>query len=188
MLLKGEQSLVTSNNTLKLGLHIALLCIAVFGAAASAQEYPKAELFGGYQYTRIGGAGGANTNGWNAAATGNITSWFGVTADFSGAYKSIGAINASALTYTFGPTFSLHHGRTTAFAHVLFGGFHASAGFGGLSVGTNGFTMMAGGGVDARLTSHFGLRIVQADWLMWQTMGITESHNARISTGLVFCF
>jgi len=177
-----------SININKLAALTALVYLAACGAAASAQEYPRAELFGGYQYTRVGGAGGVNANGWNAAITGNINRWFGLTGDFSGAYKSIADVSASAYTYTFGPTFSARHGRVTPFAHVLFGGFRASAGFGGLSASTNGFTMMAGGGVDASVTRHVKVRVFQADWLLWRTMGITERKNARVSTGLVFCF
>ncbi|HTT61485.1 MAG TPA: outer membrane beta-barrel protein [Bryobacteraceae bacterium] len=175
-------------HTNKLGALVALLCMSALSAAAASQEYPRAELFGGYQFTRIGGAGGVNANGWNAAITGNVNRWFGLTADFSGAYKGIGQVNAKAHTYTFGPTFALRRGRVTAFAHVLFGGFHASAGFGGLSTSTNGFTMMAGGGVDASLTPHVSVRVFQTDWLLWRTMGVTERKNARVSTGLVFCF
>jgi len=175
-------------DTNKLGPLIVLLCISACGALADSREYPKVELFGGYQYTRIGGVGGVNANGWNSAITGNATSWFGVTADFSGAYKGIGDVNAKVHTFTFGPTFSRRGGRVTMFAHFLLGGFHASAGFGGLSGSTNGFTTMAGGGVDAKITSHVSLRVFQADWLLWRTMGLTEKKNARISTGLVFQF
>ena len=174
--------------TTKLGLYGAALCLTLLNAAAATEEYPKAEVFGGYQYTRIGGVAGVNANGWNAAVTGNLNRWFGITGDFSGAYKDVALISAKAHTYTFGPTVSVRNGRVTAFAHILFGGFHASAGFGGLSGATDGFAMMAGGGVDAKVTSHLKVRIIQADWLMWETHGITENKNARVSTGLVFCF
>lgn len=45
-----------------------------------AQAAPRAEIFGGYQYTHFDG--GPNANGWNASLTGNVNSWFGITADF----------------------------------------------------------------------------------------------------------
>jgi len=172
----------------KLACAAAALSLAALNAAAASQEYPKAELFGGYQYTRIGGVDGTNINGWNGAINGNVNRWFGVTADLSGAYKDFGPIGARAYTYTLGPTFSHRSGRVTAFAHVLAGGFYASAGFRSLSLGTSGLAMMTGGGVDARVTPHLAVRALQADWLLWRTMGFTERKNARISTGLVFLF
>ena len=55
--------------------------------SAVAQDFPKAEIFGGYQLTRLDGT---TLNGWNAALTGNLNHWFGVTGDLSGAYKSQG--------------------------------------------------------------------------------------------------
>src|SRR5215471_18747517 len=52
---------------------VALL-LSMFSLAASAQEMgasaPKAEIFGGYQYTRFDG--GLNTNGWDTAVNGNL--------------------------------------------------------------------------------------------------------------------
>jgi hypothetical protein len=165
---------------------VAVLC-ALLTVAAAAQERQKAEVFGGYQYTRIGGVLGAN--GWNAAITGNLNRWFGVTADLSGAYKGVaGVVGANAYTYTFGPTVSARGERVTPFAHVLLGGFHASAGFQGLSASTSGFAMMVGGGVDVKLTEHLSARLVQPDWVLWHAEGHTEKKNVRISTGIVFRF
>ncbi len=168
---------------------LAILFIVACTVPAVAQEgLPKAEFFGGYQYLRIGGPSGANTNGWNAAVTGNINHWFGVTADFSGGYKSFGEISAKANTYTFGPTFTLRGNRVSPFAHALFGGFHASGEFGGLSAATNGFAMLMGGGVDVKATPRTAIRVFQADWILWRTQGFTGKQNARISAGLVFRF
>jgi len=167
---------------------LAILCTSFFSVAAEIQDHPKAEFFGGYQFSRIGGSGGVNANGWNMAVTGNVTRWFGVTSDFSGAYKSIGGIDAKAYTYTFGPTLSARGEHVTPFAHVLFGGFHASAGFQGLGESINGFAMMVGGGVDVKVTPHIAVRVIQPDWILWKARGITEKANARISTGVVFRF
>jgi hypothetical protein len=157
---------------------------------AVAQDAPKAELFGGYQYTRLNpnGAGtGFNFNGWNASLTGNANKWFGVTGDFSGIYKSISGVSVKAYTYTFGPTFAVRKSEAvTPFVHALFGGFHASANFAGAS--TDGFAMMIGGGVDAKLSQHLALRAVQFDWVMLRDSGVTENKNVRVSTGLVFRF
>jgi hypothetical protein len=183
---------------------IIALVIGLCALPVMAQEnMPKAEIFGGYQYTRMGVSGsGFNLNGWNGSVTGNLNNWLGVTADFSGAYKSVsasaGGISASAdfksYTYTFGPVVSANRGGAfTPFAHALFGGVRASVsgsgtGLGTLSASDSGFAMMLGGGADARLTKHIAVRLVQADWLRYSISGESGNSNARISTGLVFRF
>ena len=65
-----------------------VLLAAVFGLVSfstPAQEYPKVEFFGGYQFTHLDSS--VNSNGWNFSTTGNLTTWFGGKADFSGTYK-----------------------------------------------------------------------------------------------------
>lgn len=161
------------------------LLLVLFSLAAVAQDYPKAEVFGGYQYTRLDG--GVNANGWNGAFTGNLNRWFGVAGDFSGAYKTQSGASLRAYTYTFGPVVSMHKGGfISPFAHVLLGGFHGSVGFGGFSGSTNGFAMMVGGGVDVKVAPRIAVRAVQVDWLSLRAGGATDNNNARISTGFVF--
>src|SRR5258708_15948847 len=93
------------------------------------QDYAKAEVFGGYQYLHMGGSGtDINANGWNASLTGNFNSWFGVAADFSGAYKTISGIDTKVYTYAGGPVVSLNSGgKVNPFVHALFGGATTSA-------------------------------------------------------------
>ena len=162
------------------------LLFGMFSLAAFAQENaPKAEFFGGYQYTRFDG--GLNANGWDMALTGNLNRWFGVTGDFSGAYKSQNGVSFNNYTYTFGPVVSLRHNEMfTPFAHFLAGGFHSSAAFGGFSGSGSGFAMMFGGGVDVKATKHIGVRAVQFDWLSLRANGASDNNNMRISTGLLF--
>src|SRR5580765_9103010 len=124
------------------------LLVSLASLAALAQEggnTPKAEIFGGYQYTRFDG--GLNANGWNTSLTGNLNNWFGIAADFSGAYKSQNGVSFNNYTYTFGPVVSWRHNEAfTPFAHFLAGGSRASASFGGQSGSSSGFAMMFGGG------------------------------------------
>lgn len=113
--------------------------------SAMAQEHPKAEVFGGYSYFRADG--GANLHGWNASVSGNLNSWFGLVADFSGHYDSSSSrselrfptfpfpgipgsppvsisVNSDTSVHTFlaGPRFSYRKKeRITPFAHALFG-------------------------------------------------------------------
>jgi hypothetical protein len=72
-----------------------------------AQDFPKAEIFGGYQLT----LDSTTLNGWNGTLTGNFNHWFGVTGDFSGAYKSEGGEDFRNDTYTFGPTIAARNNR-----------------------------------------------------------------------------
>ena len=169
---------------------LLLLCAVIPAVVAqeSFQAYPKAEIFAGYQYTRIGGSGGVNANGFNTAATTNFSRWFGVTADLSGAYKNVSGISARAYMYTFGPTFSARRERVTPFVHLLAGGFHASASVPGFSASTNGFAMMLGGGLDFKVSDHFAIRAFEPDWFLWRSHGITDKSNGRVSTGIILRF
>jgi len=170
-----------------------LLVFALFfgtcSLAAVAQETqsntPKAEFFGGYQFTRFDG--GLNANGWDTTATGNLNNWFGIAADFSGAYNSQNGVSFHNYTYTFGPVLSWRHNRTfTPFTHFLVGGNHASVGFSGISGSSSGFAMMFGGGVDISAGQHIALRAAQFDWLSLHSNGTSDNNNMRITTGLVF--
>ena len=170
---------------------VLLVFVGFFSLSLRAQDYPKAEIFGGYQYLHLGGSGtDINANGWNASLTGNFNSWFGVTADFSGAYKTISGVDTKVYSYAGGPVISLNSGgKVNPFVHALFGGAHASASLSGVGSGSaNGFTTMAGGGVDVKVNKALAVRLVQADWVYYRFNGASESHNVRLSTGIVLRF
>lgn len=155
---------------------VAIL-ICMISALGMAQEPPKPEIYGGYQFTSTDG--GWHANGWNTAANLYITRWLGATADFSGVYKD----GANLYTYTFGPVVSTHKSSFSPYAHALFGGAHAGAG--GLS--DSGMAMMFGGGVD------FGkhklvLRAVQFDWMVLRFSGVSDKNNMRVNTGILYRF
>ena len=155
-----------------------------------AEDYPKAEIFGGYQYLHLGGSGtDVNANGWNASLTGNFNKVFGVTGDFSGSYKTIGGVSGKIYSYTGGPVVNLNHeGTVNPFVHALFGGAHISASFAGASAAENGFTMMFGGGADVKVSQPLAIRLFQVDWVYYRFSGQSESHNVRLSTGVVLRF
>lgn len=170
----------------KLGL--VLLVLGLVALPAMAQNVPKLEVFGGYQYNREGFSNGVNLNGWNAAVTANLSRHFGVTGDFSGVYATVpiplddgGTFRVSEYTYMFGPVISGGRDKTLVpFAHALFGGFRES--------GINGFAMAFGGGIDVKASRHLAIRVVQADWLLERAGGDTSNKNIRISAGIVFRF
>jgi hypothetical protein len=161
--------------------------------AAVAQEFPKAEVFGGYQYTHEGDLDqfgqGSGLNGWNTAVTGNLNHWLGVTGDFSGQYKSVSGVDLHNYTYTFGPTLAARQIRTfTPFVHGLFGGFSASAAASGVSASNSGFAMAFGGGLDASVKQHWAVRLGQFDWMSLRSNGTSSNNNFRYSAGLVLKF
>ena len=156
--------------SLGVALMLGMLCLP-----ALAQ---KAEVFAGFQYTHLDPSW--NAAGWNASLTGNFNRWFGVTGDFSGAYKS----GTKFHTYTFGPVISAGKGPISPFVHFLVGGGTASG-----AGSTSGLVMMAGGGIDVGGGHHgIAFRLVQADWMLTRFSGVTDKKNARISTGIALRF
>ena len=164
---------------------VLILFVGLLSIPLVAQDYPKAEVFGGYQFLH---SEGENFNGWNASVTGNVTKAFGVTGDFSGSYKTISGIDFKVYSYTGGPVLNLNHeGTVNPFVHALFGGAHFVGSAGGNSASLNGFTMLYGGGADVKMSKLLALR-GQVDWVYYHVSGANSSKNVRISTGVVFRF
>jgi opacity protein-like surface antigen len=164
--------------------------VSIFSFLAYAQEAPKAEIFGGYQYLRaksgISGAPSFNFNGWNAAVSGFFTRNVGITADFSGNYGTVASVDTKIYSYLFGPTVRFPNSSpVTPFARALFGGAHISAGSG---IGSDsGFAWAAGGGLDVNASSHVAIRLAQFDFLQSRISNLTQN-NFRYSAGIVFKF
>ncbi|MGH9936514.1 MAG: outer membrane beta-barrel protein [Blastocatellia bacterium] len=174
-----------------------VVLMAMFSTIASAQDAPKAELYGGYSavFTQD-----FTLHGWQASIAGNLNNWFGMAAEFGGAYDSdtvfLGGSNirrkSTLYSYLFGPRFSRRGGgRMTPFVHALFGGVHAKAEVqGGVVNGDatqNGFGMALGGGLDVKLTETVALRVIQADYFLTRSQGDSVS-NGRVSAGVVIRF
>lgn len=153
------------------------MLVGLVSLAAVAQETPKPEVFGGYQFTSLDPSW--NASGWNASASAYVTRWLGVTGDFSGAYSS----GTKFHTYTFGPVVSTHKGNFSPFVHALFGGGHASDSL----ASTSGFVMMVGGGVDLG-HQKMAFRLGQFDWMSTRFSGFTDNNNFRFSSGVLFRF
>ncbi len=163
------------------------LALALFAAAAGAQDVPAGDFSVGYSYLRLGGSGGVNQNGGSASIAVNANHWIGFVGDF-GAYRA-SPFGASLTTYTFlfGPRFSHRTGsRTTPFAQVLFGGSHLSAGVAGFSASVSPFDFSFGGGVDFGLSRKAALR-TQVDYIGMRSSGSTVNCT-RLSVGIVFGF
>lgn len=160
---------------------IVLGTVMLLPLILAGQDAPKAEIFGGYSYLRNGSN---NFNGWEAQATVGAGRFFGVTADFSGHYRTAASIGAGGFAvsadqrlynFLFGPTVTARFGKHGIFGHALFGGAHSSlgAGFripviGGFTTGVNSataFAMAFGGGLDIGLSDRFAIRPAQVDYL-----------------------
>jgi hypothetical protein len=195
-----------------------LLCVSVFlvlSLPLMAQDNPKLEVFGGYQYQSIGSDLGRQIgspfNGWDASVTANLSKHFGVTGDFSGNYHSFtyGGDNASSRIYTFagGPVYSFGSEKFNPFVHVLFGGARVTTpsqynpNNQVIYVSGTGLAVMAGGGVDFKFKKSIAIRLAQFDWIYYHDndIGALIAHdgggnvtnfadNVRISTGVVFHF
>jgi hypothetical protein len=167
---------------------IAAACfLTLFSLSAMAADYPKAEIFGGYQYTHLEGSG--SFNGFNFAVNGNLNDWLGIAVDIGTAYKTQGGVSYSNYTYTFGPVLSLRANKSyTPFVHALIGGDHGSGSAGLINVSGNGFALLAGGGVDLNFGQHLAFRAAQADWMRVHGSGGTSGKNLRISSGIVLRF
>jgi len=173
-------------------LFILVGLILMVAGSAAAQDYPKAEIFGGYQFIRFnpgGGVTGSNCQGGAGSVAGNLNHWFGVVCDF-GACKVTrqpSGTSAHLVNYLFGPKLTYRsQGRLSPFAQVLFGGERigvSASGFG--STSDSSFAMAFGGGADYELTNHVSLRVIQAEYL-YTKFGGTHQNNARISAGVVY--
>ncbi len=187
---------------------VLVVLLGLLALPLMAQDNPKFDVFGGYQFMHLSNVGGynglnANLNGWDASASAYFTKHIGVTGDFSGNYKSktgmiddvSGTAHTHVYSYAFGPVVSINPGGTlNPFAHALFGGAHASLSACAtddpsdcLSGSQNGFVMMYGGGADVKMSKHMAVR-GQLDWVYYRFNGYSNSSNVRIATGVVFHF
>jgi len=166
---------------------LVALAVMMCGFYAVAQDYPKAELFGGFSVVHLDTENiqsflPAGTNvkewypGWEFAGQYNFTKLLGIKGDISGNYgtpvTAAGLANppsARAYSFLFGPVVSFRGDRITPFVHALFGGSHASvdasATVGNPSISDTAFAMAFGGGVDWKLTHHFSVRLGQFDYV-----------------------
>jgi Outer membrane protein beta-barrel domain len=114
-------------------------------------------------------------------------------------------VNGNLFTYLFGPQIQ-KHGRFAPFGEVLIGGAHSNlygnafkvvgatvAGI-GAAPSNNGFALLAGGGIDIKLTHAIAVRPGEFDYLLtrfgnaFTGAGSQNQNNFRYSAGIVFQF
>lgn len=179
-----------------------LIIVGLLSLPSMAQS--SVEVFGGYQYLHSGNINingqsqpdsSQGYNGWDASARFNFAKFLGVEGDFSGSYANISGVSTSIYTYSGGPVVSARVGSIQPFAHVLFGGTRLTGSESSASLSTNGYNVMVGGGVDAKLNKLIWIRLAQVDWLYTHYSGFSVggttspsfsgSGNVRIATGIV---
>ena len=179
-------------------LVLVFMVLAFCAGVSGAQEtVPSFDVFGGYSYLNtqdivpVLGID-ASGHGWEAAATGNVNNWFGLTGDISGHYSDFLGVNVRDYNFLFGPTVSYRMPKLTPFGHTLFGFSRASVDLGvlaplGFSATDTAFAMALGGGADWHFAEKWSVRVAQLDYLLTRFSGNTQN-NLRFSTGLVFRF
>lgn len=166
---------------------LASLAIFAFVMPAKAQdETPKAEVYAGYDYVRLDARGTSyNFNGGSGQFAYNANNWLGVVGDFGGYYTNNG-FTGGIISYMAGPRINFRgHGNVTPFVQALFGGAHSIT-----TTSENAFAMTVGGGVDIKITEHFAIRPVQAEYFMTRFADgpSNQQNNFRFSAGVVFRF
>jgi opacity protein-like surface antigen len=112
--------------------------------------------------------GTAHLDGFDANYTRFVGKRFAAVADFDYG-KAPNTINAESYAYRFGPRYNFlaRTARVQPYVHLLVGDGHLTATVrynGVLTDKTwNGFTWAAGGGVDVKISKHWGARF-QGDW------------------------
>lgn len=193
-----------------------LLLFVAIAAIACAQDTPKVEVFGGYQFIsadnkeavpELGIGGRQSMHGFNADVAYRAMKHVSLVADFGAAYKSVpistGGMNLDMrmrfYPILFGPRVSVTKGKVTPFAEALVGIGHISVGASvqgvSASQGYNKFAMAFGGGLDMKVANRMAVRVVKFDYLLVHfsdtTGGVSVSenlNNLRLATGVVFTF
>ena len=164
---------------------------------ASAQDYPKGEVFGGFSYANVDINGDREgLYGWQASRSGNFHRNVGFTADFGGQYKSInlgviGGVNLVSLDiqtyeFLFWPRFTARSERVTGFGHTPVGFALARASLLGVSDSETGFALGFGGGVDVNASDRVVIRIFQVDYIPTRFSGVWSTKDFRIGVGVVY--
>jgi hypothetical protein len=168
--------------------------LLLFTIPALAQEYPKAEIFGGYSYVRadiptiplsILAERGANFNGGSGSVAYNPSPWVGLLGDVGVYHHGTRLGSTNIVTYLFGPRLSFRKSsRVTPYGQFVMGGTHMSID----TASSTSFTLVMGGGLDAGISPRVAVRLIQADYMLATKTAEVTGNRVRISAGIVFCW
>jgi opacity protein-like surface antigen len=167
---------------------VTLLVLLLARPATTAEGVvPKAELFGGYSYTK---GGDQSLHGGEASLALRLTRWIAVEADASAHYGSELGISTSRLFFLAGPRFVYRSPSLSVYTHYLAGGVRSRAGITVVGVditeSRTDFALAFGGGLDVRISDRWAIR-AQADYALIRADGSTE-REPRFSAGAVYRF
>ena len=188
---------------------------AIFAVNAAAQEWPRYETSLDYTFTRFGSAINArtfNANGGNGQFAYNFNRWFSGVVDL-GAVHNANFTDATVTNYLGGPRITVRKSRLAPYFQVLVGGAYSTQSFsapidavafeqgvilpGGTTIRATrqqtGFAMVAGGGLDVKLSRHVSLRAFEVEYFLtrlnnFRAVGDNTQDNIRASAGLNFTF
>jgi len=174
-----------------LAFSLVAFSILLISAAATAQEAPRFDVFGGFSYLRfdaktIGYPDYTNLYGWNGGATGYIKMNFGVAIDLSGNYGS----EMKAYHFMIGPQYTFRREKSKFYVHALFGKAQNRVNSAQASLSdfeSVGRSFGGGGGFDYDWKPRLSIRVFQADFFHSNTFG-TAQNDVRVSTGIVYHF
>ena len=116
-----------------------------------------------------------------------------IATEYASNINSSSSVNLTMVTTTFGPRYTwTPKNKLAVFGHGLIGeAFGLDSVFPSLRGAETDFNTLAlqvGGGIDLRLSKHFGLRAVQADWVRTQFPNSTTNvqNNLRLGAGIIF--
>lgn len=186
----------------RLKLALVLTVLGISAAALTAQQrpndpafiVPRVDLSLGYNYLRANappsGCPCFGLNGGYASASFRLTNWLSVAGEFSGSHASkISNLGQDLTLETFmgGPRFSYRGHRLVPFGQALFGGAHASDSYfptaTTYTTTANSWAFSAGGGLDYNLGAHFGVRLVQAQYLRTALPNASSNSQSHLMIG-----
>jgi Outer membrane protein beta-barrel domain len=165
-----------------------------------------------------------NANGGGGQFVYNFNKWIGAAVDLSGVTKGTlngFGVDTTVASFTAGPRFTWNHGgRWVPYGQVLFGGAYATTSTaigvlplvdgavlppgiilppgvpfsGRLGASNTGFAMLAGGGLDIKISKHVYFRPFEASYFLTRIPSFltngntTNRNNFRYSGGVNFMF
>jgi hypothetical protein len=164
----------------RIGVSVVVVSVLLLALPASAQDYPKSEIFGGFSLFNFENGRPVRFYGFDAAIAGNLDKYGGAVFDFAGQFKNVGGVTVQVYEYLLGLQFTARGEAATAFAHTLLGGRSVING-----AEERSFAMAIGGGLDVNVGKRFAIRVLQIDWVPSLRAGIWSKRDFRASIGVV---
>jgi opacity protein-like surface antigen len=187
-----------------------MLSVAVIALStvASAQSFPKAEVYGTYSLlvTDIDILDNETIHGFGIGLQGNLNKYFGLVAEFNSNHgrsdgpfvvsgRTIKGVDTRINSVLFGPRLSLRTKPVTVFGHYLIGPANSKLDEDpGAERSNTEFSQSFGGGIDINVTNRFAIRAGQFDYhaihsdAALNNGGSSWFRNFRYQAGVVFKF